>query len=85
MFGFPLPADVNRALWGGGVPEDRTPTVLSGCYFGVLTPKTGWIHCSEQTTTCDNGFDQTLHPLSVHLCGPTFVSTPCCHVFEVRV
>ena len=25
--GFPLPADVNRALWGGGVPEDRTPTV----------------------------------------------------------
>ena len=25
--GFPLPTDVNRALWGGGVPEDRTPTV----------------------------------------------------------
>ena len=24
VFGFPLPADVNRALWGGGVPEDRT-------------------------------------------------------------
>ena len=25
--GFPLPADVNRALCGGGVPEDRTHAV----------------------------------------------------------
>ena len=25
--GFPLPADVNRALCGGGVPEGRTHTV----------------------------------------------------------